>query len=81
LRRQALEWLKADLALWAKRATGDAKARAQVRATLQQWQTDADLAGIRETERLAVLPETERDTCRKLWATVAAVQKAAAGEP
>jgi Flp pilus assembly protein TadD len=81
LRQQARDWLTADLAIWTKKADGDAKAHEQVQQTLQQWQADADLAGIRDPEALAKLPKEERDACRKLWAEVEAVRKKVASQP
>jgi eukaryotic-like serine/threonine-protein kinase len=83
LRQQAREWLAADLALWAKQAnSADANARKLVEKTLQHWQTDSDLAGIRDPEALVkLLNEEERDACRKLWAEVASVPKKTAGQP
>jgi hypothetical protein len=47
---------------------------------LQHWQTDPDLAGLRDPEPLAKLPEPEQETCRKLWAEVAALLKKAQGK-
>ena len=82
LREQARDWLTADIALWAKVADNkDPKARELVRKTLQNWQSDADLAGIRDAEAVAKLPEAERDACKKLWEEVAAVRKKADGQP
>jgi serine/threonine-protein kinase len=66
LRRQALDWLKADLALRSKQAQSD---RAAVRQTLQHWKVDTDLAGVRG-DALAKLPEAEREAWRKLWEQV-----------
>jgi tetratricopeptide (TPR) repeat protein len=66
LRGQALGWLRADLAAWAK-----ATDRALVRRTLAHWQQDADLAGVRDKEGLAALPAGERAEWEKLWAEVA----------
>jgi hypothetical protein len=44
LRKQALDWLRADLAARARLAAGDKRGdRAAVRQTLQHWQEDADL--------------------------------------
>jgi serine/threonine-protein kinase len=77
LRKQALDWLTADLALWAKLAEDKAEVREQVREQLKHWQSDADLAGVRDKETLDKLPEAERDAWRKLWDDVAAVRKAA----
>jgi tetratricopeptide (TPR) repeat protein len=71
LRAQALDWLRADLAWWAKAAeSGDPDARAAVKAMLSHWKEDSDLAGIRDADALAKLPEDERDAWRKLWADV-----------
>jgi hypothetical protein len=48
--------------------------------TLQHWQTDPDLAGLREPQPVAKLPEVEQETCRKLWADVAALLKKTQGK-
>jgi serine/threonine-protein kinase len=82
-RRQALDWLRADLAVWARHiASGAAKERALARRKLQHWQRDADLAGVRDDRALAELPAAERQAWRRLWAEVdraleAAEEKAA----
>jgi serine/threonine protein kinase/Flp pilus assembly protein TadD len=74
LRRQAVDWLRADLAAWTKLLDRDPKqARASVRQKLRHWQTDADLAGLRDKDALAQLHEAERATCQKLWADVDAL--------
>jgi hypothetical protein len=54
----------------------DAKIRAAVQKTLEHWQTDTDLAGIREKEALEKLSEAERHDLCKLWddVTVLATQ-------
>jgi serine/threonine-protein kinase len=73
-RKQALEWLRADLQAWAKRLDGaGADDRAEVRTALQRWQRDPDLAGLRDAAALEKLPETERAACRALWADVTAL--------
>jgi tetratricopeptide (TPR) repeat protein len=78
LRRQALDWLKADLALWTKRADkDDAKGRAAVSDALKQWQTAGYLAGERDQTGLAKLPDAERESWEKLWAEVEALRKKA----
>jgi serine/threonine protein kinase/Flp pilus assembly protein TadD len=70
LRRQALDWLRADLTTrkqllekWPEQA------RAAVQRTLQHWQQDADLAGVRGAA-VAKLPEAERQPWQQLWAEV-----------
>jgi serine/threonine-protein kinase len=69
LRRQALNWLNADLAAWAKLADKP-EARPQLRQTMGHWKKDSDLAGVRDTAALAKLPEAERADWQKLWAGV-----------
>jgi serine/threonine-protein kinase len=66
LRGQALDWLRADLAAWTK-----APNRAQMQSTLQHWQHDPDLAGVRDQEALAKLPATEREAWTRFWSDVA----------
>jgi tetratricopeptide (TPR) repeat protein len=79
LRRQALAWLRADLALYAKlTASGPTAARSFVRQALKHWQQDKDLAGIRDKAALAKLPAEEHSACERLWADVAALLKKAA---
>ncbi len=64
-RKQAIDWLKADLAFWSKQVEASPQqARAAVAQTLQHWKADTDLAGIREGTALAKLPEDERKACR-----------------
>ena len=57
----------------------DAKARAEVVATLEHWQKDHDLSGVREADALAGLPEAERAEWQALWEQVAR-RLAAAGD-
>ncbi len=84
LREQALGWLRLDLAAWGKVLDGgNEPARKQaVAGTLAHWKEDADLAGIRDAEALAKLPEGEREGFRTLWAEVdRLLAKARAGSP
>jgi tetratricopeptide (TPR) repeat protein len=74
LRAQAHAWLRADLSGWAKAAgAADPSAAADVRAVLRSWREDAALAGIRDADSLAMLPEPERAAWRQLWADVDAL--------
>ena len=66
LRRQALDWLRADLAQRAK-LRRDGKSGGP---PLTTWRTDTDLAAVRDQAPLAQLPATERDEWRRLWADV-----------
>src|SRR5262249_51231797 len=73
LRRQALGWLRADLALYAKLAERDAATKQAVRQQRQHWQQGSDLASLRERDALDRLPEGERTEWRRLWDEVAAL--------
>jgi tetratricopeptide (TPR) repeat protein len=74
LRKQALEWVRADLALWTKQADSDKPdTRVVVQGKMQHWQRDTDLASVRDKDALEKLPAEERDAWRKLWDDVAAL--------
>jgi serine/threonine-protein kinase len=77
-RQQALDWLRADLAAWAKTLeAAKPEVRAAVRQTLQHWHKAPDLAGVRDKAELAKLADTEREPWAKLWADVEALRKRA----
>jgi hypothetical protein len=74
LRRQVLDWLRADLALWGRELERNTpRARADVRRALRHWRQGADLAGVRDPAALARLPEAGRADWQKPWADVAAL--------
>ncbi len=75
LRRQALDWLRADLAGQARRL--DSADRAAAQQALLHWQEDTDLASLRDAEALAKLPEAERADWQALWAEVESLLKRA----
>jgi hypothetical protein len=53
LRKQALQWLKADVATWGKMLDKDpAKLRAMVQGQMMHWQQDTDLASVRDPKAL-----------------------------
>jgi tetratricopeptide (TPR) repeat protein len=82
LRQQALAWLRADLALWAKKLEiGQLTGRVAVQQTLKGWQQDRNLTGLRATAALAKLPAEEQKVCTQLWADVAALLKMAEEKP
>jgi tetratricopeptide (TPR) repeat protein len=83
LRGQALDWLRAERAAWARVLdAGDAQARSAGRRMLQQWQVDPDLAGVRDGDAIATLPADERRACRALWSEVdALLARARDGRP
>jgi roadblock/LC7 domain-containing protein len=73
-RKQAVLWLRADLALWQKRLADRApESRAAVQQRYLQCRRNPDLAGIRDAAALAKLPAEEQAACKKLWADVAAL--------
>jgi tetratricopeptide (TPR) repeat protein len=69
-RKQALDWLKADLALWGRLVQdGQPAARDAAGQKLAQWQGDLALAGLRG-DAIAKLPDAEREAWQKFWADV-----------
>jgi serine/threonine-protein kinase len=73
-RRQALTWLRHDLAAWDRTAAPDGPAARPVAVQmLRHWQSDPDLTGLRDPAGLARLSAEERAACERLWADVAAV--------
>jgi eukaryotic-like serine/threonine-protein kinase len=78
LRKQPLDWLRADLALWTKQLeSGQPADRAEVPQWLWRWKQETDLAAIRDAAALAKLPVEERTACEQLWTDVAALLKRA----
>jgi serine/threonine-protein kinase len=75
LRRQALGWLRADLALYAQQAERDEAGRRLVRQRLAVWQQDADLASVRDTDALDKLHDDERASWRRLWEEVGQLRR------
>jgi eukaryotic-like serine/threonine-protein kinase len=79
LRRQAVAWLRADLAAWEQRARQSESSRATARQTLAHWREDPDLAGVRDPAELAKLPPEERREWERLWADAGALLSRALG--
>jgi hypothetical protein len=76
LRRQALAWLREDLAAYTKLAgRADPAASQLVRERMRHWQKDSDLAWVRDSEALAGLPDDERQAWGQVWDDVAALLK------
>jgi serine/threonine-protein kinase len=81
-RKQAREWLRADLAMWTAKLAGDSPLeRNLARRMLTHWQTDPDLAGIRELTALDELKANERTDCFAFWHDVRAALKRTGGHP
>jgi serine/threonine-protein kinase len=85
LRGQARQWLRADLAAWAKAIDGGdregrQRMRREVRRQLTHWQTDPDLTALREPKSLAGFSRAEQTDCFALWDEVAGVLRRAMAE-
>jgi serine/threonine-protein kinase len=78
LRKQALDWLRRDLAFWGKAVDrADTRNRVAIGQQMGRWQGDDALAGVRDREGLAKLPKDEREQWQQLWADVAALREEA----
>ena len=76
LRRQALDWLQAELAASTRHLeSGPPQDLPAIAQSLQFWKKDSDLAGIRETGSLARLPADEQKVWQELWANVDSLLK------
>ena len=74
LRQQAIDWLRADLALHEKRMkSAKPEERAASQSALREWQAEAELACVRDAEALELLPEEDWSAFDQLWADVAAL--------
>jgi hypothetical protein len=81
-RHRALGWLKAELAAWSELLeSGDPPARAAVAPNFRHWRQDPDLAGVRDPDVLAALPEPERADWQALWAQVDRLARRTAEAP
>jgi tetratricopeptide (TPR) repeat protein/tRNA A-37 threonylcarbamoyl transferase component Bud32 len=81
LRKQALDWLRADLSLRTRQLeTAKPAQRVALQQALRYWQKDTDLAGLRDKEAIAKLPAPEQKAFTQFWADVAALVKKAGQE-
>jgi hypothetical protein len=77
-RAKALDWLRAELAARTRMLKGGSKiVRNKVRHKLAFWRVDHDLAGVRDENALAKLPEAERESWYQFWADVDSLRKQA----
>jgi tetratricopeptide (TPR) repeat protein len=82
LRKQALDWLRADLGAWRRLLEkGPAQNRPAIDRQLAHWLEDTDFAGVRAEPALARLPTAERGDWQKLWQEVEALRQRAARPP
>jgi serine/threonine-protein kinase len=70
-RRQALDWLRCDLAWWGKElANGNGYIRGEVRWRMRDWQAEPAFAAVRTKDGLARLPDAERKRWETFWSDV-----------
>src|SRR5688572_19664879 len=70
-RRQAREWLRADLTAWAKTLQSDSQAYKDLaKEMLTLWLAEPDVARLREPGALMNLPTKEREEWTLLWGEV-----------
>jgi len=78
LRRQALDWLRAELAVWRGLLDKAPVVRClAVAKHLNSWRQDASFDGVRDTKALARLPAAERADWQNLWQEIEDVRQAA----
>ncbi len=76
LSEQARQWLCDDLSAYRQSTPkADSQVRQMIAQRLRHWQQDTDLAGIRDKDRLALVPAPERQKSVKLWKDVAQLLK------
>ena len=67
-RKQARDWLRADLGSLTKLVESNTPmSRQYVLSTLSKWTVDPDLAALRDPAELEKLTQSERDECQRLW--------------
>jgi serine/threonine protein kinase/Flp pilus assembly protein TadD len=82
LRKQARDWLRADLEAWRRQLEkGPDTNRPAIAQQLAHWLEDTDFNGVRGEQALAKLPEAERGDWQKLWQEVEALRQRAARPP
>jgi hypothetical protein len=71
-RRQALDWLRAELESWRRLLEREpAQEPGMIAHGLQRWPRDPYFDGMREADALSRLPVAERQAWQRLWADVA----------
>ncbi|HLW66474.1 MAG TPA: tetratricopeptide repeat protein [Gemmataceae bacterium] len=73
-RKQALQWLRTDLALWSKQLESEPEeVGPEVQREMTHWKQDGDLSGLRDMKSAEKLPPDERDAWQNLWKDVDAL--------
>jgi tetratricopeptide (TPR) repeat protein len=79
MRKQCLEWLRADLTAYAKLLEcGKTEDRTLVINRLRHWKRDPQLTYVREATDIADLSGEEQQACKQLWSEVEALLHSAA---
>jgi serine/threonine-protein kinase len=77
-RRQALDWLRADLPVYGKLLeTGRVDNRLGVLRVMRAWEQDRALAGLRDPEEVRKLSAGEQAGCKQFWEEIEALRKRA----
>jgi hypothetical protein len=74
-RKQALEWLRAELSARSAQMKASPAERNDAATILRHWLVDKDLAGVRDKAALAQMPEAQRKDWEALWAEAKAVRE------
>ena len=75
-RKQALDWLRADLTLCRKQnQSRNVKEAILLSEKLPQWQRNPNLAGVRDPKELAGLTKEEQEPWQQLWTDLAQLVK------
>jgi serine/threonine protein kinase/Flp pilus assembly protein TadD len=80
-RREALDWLRADLDAVRRLAQKAPHLRPALVEKVDYWQRDHDLASIRDADQLNALPDVERHEFEALWSEVKAALQQMAPPP
>jgi tetratricopeptide (TPR) repeat protein len=81
LRQNALAWLRAHLAQWARRLDREPQHGQAMQEDLESLQKSMLFACVRDREALAKLPEAEREQWQQLWVDIADTLAKAKGKP
>jgi serine/threonine protein kinase/Flp pilus assembly protein TadD len=81
LRKQAREWLRADLERRRRLLEKGPDTLRRTAEEMQEWLEDPRLAGVRGEQALAGLPQVERSDWQQLWKEVEALRQRAARPP
>jgi hypothetical protein len=79
LRQQALDWLRQELESRQREGKGDPLAAKELAKQLAHWQSDPDLAGVRDPKLLSQFPDVERRAWEAFWTDIEILLEKAVG--